>query len=952
MGSAPEHPGALIGAYREADTGRHVVAYQVDPDEAAALSAAGGGIIRPAWMPVETLADPGAAAGMAIGSDRPRMAGGVPQGLEPNRKLGPKKWCGAQGRWGVVDQIIAQDPVGQTAEVHLALAAQGVEWTARIPQSRDAEGAAAVAAFVEHILLSQIRPGWVDVTGYLMQAALRGFACLEIVPEMREIYCEGPDGAVIWDGPCWVPRLEPRPQRTREAWHPRPGGEWALEQWLASGGTATLEPADMVRLSYRGMGFSPEGRGLLRACYGPAVARLAFRQLEMDGFHRTAYGVPLVHIAERARELYQTQAEWISAVDTVNRLARHLAAGPHSYGTLPSGFSITFADVAFKASDIDTAMRSRGREMAMAVLSPQLYTGDGNGTEALHRSQVRTTAALINGLLSQIGESVSAGPDSLVRQLIRWNLGADAERLAPRMMPSPVRTETAAELVNAITTAADKGLVIPGAQDGAHTRSLLGMPSQTDEQREAWAARAEAEAGAGGAEMSARRQRSTTGTRLRGHRHNPGCAHQALAASALDDRFDGDIPVAGPGGRALLAQERVLRLSEHNGAKDTALEVQARIVEAWRQRNAEPYARALADAGELAAMNRVAPPSAADLRVELRRAMRVVYQRGQRSLELEMDRQAADPALARRVDEGEVSQDDLGTREELATPTPAGLAGALQALGAAGSLVPVGFDPESPSWRTDPGVSLLWRDAEDEVRLLDGAGLGLSVALIKRAQRQLRAALRSGRTLRAMDLEAERDPGAGPPPAPLPSGSPAEQEQQALTQLYERYALSALPRPQPAPGAPESPVDAVSPEQMVRGMADTTARAARNRLQDEALRAAERLTPSGTVIDAAETAAGIAAALIALSIGPDRVQAQEDTNSVFGRARHQQAQAVGAVLAWLSAVMDPGTCEYCMEQDGRELRGPELIEYAVPLLGCEGGAKCRCTHVYALPGGE
>ena len=146
-----------------------------------------------------------------------------------------------------------------------------------------------------------------------------------------------------------------------------------------------------------------------------------------------------------------------------------------------------------------------------------------------------------------------------------------------------------------------------------------------------------------------------------------------------------------------------------------------------------------------------------------------------------------------------------------------------------------------------------------------------------------------------------------------------------------------------APG--ESVADEIDPEDAVENIARTTALAAGDRAKAATVTSIQSASIGG-VLEAAAIEAAVLDTLAKLSVGPDLVAAQRDTNTIFGLGRMQEARAEGAEEGIRSAMLESSTCDVCLSKDGARFGMEELDEYATPDPDCLGGDQCNCIVIF------
>jgi len=169
------------------------------------------------------------------------------------------------------------------------------------------------------------------------------------------------------------------------------------------------------------------------------------------------------------------------------------------------------------------------------------------------------------------------------------------------------------------------------------------------------------------------------------------------------------------------------------------------------------------------------------------------------------------------------------------------------------------------------------------------------------------------------------------------------------------FALAVAPSkrkvkaPKPAEGQPAQDVDDIDPEDSIDSIARTTAGAMAARLRNSAQNNLQS-SGNGGALPATGIAAIVTDAILSLTPGVERNQAQSDVNTIFGLGRQQQQQAEGAQTFMFSNLLESETCEPCAAFDGTVFGPDQLGFFATPFSLCEGGDKCGCMVLGLGPG--
>lgn len=424
------------------------------------------------------------------------VLGGRLQDYDHNPRITPEVWRGCNGRLGRVDEMRLSDPVVAAIWLSYVISVSKTPFDIEAAPDGDRH-ALADALFIRRCYFDELVGGWRRYVEQAAELPLRGTSL------HQQIWKRDDDlGEAIGWGPGPVVKLvglEPRGINTVERWlvfddEHNGGRRWGVEQSYESndgpttgGNTAwaspvysdgdCLHPDQLLHMVWQPRGDSPEGTSILRSCHASWAVRKTYRKLEAAGFERGALGIPYLEVAPGVQRGSEGKLEL---------MLQEMRTGLRSNaGIIPRGYTLKFAEFPFEAEAIREAISFHGREMGRAAGTPYLFTGEGNGTEALVKTQILISANVIQGVVDHIAQEHTHGPYAPIRQLITANRG-DQVRAFPKMKPGQVRIGDVADLVGAIRDAVVNGLVTKGADIEAHVRNLLSLPDMSPETEEAW----------------------------------------------------------------------------------------------------------------------------------------------------------------------------------------------------------------------------------------------------------------------------------------------------------------------------------------------------------------------------------------------------------------------------------------------------------------------------------
>ena len=577
--------------------------------------------------------------------------------MDPNSNLNSYDWRGSYDDLGIVDQMVREDPVAQAIRLAWTLPLLSVQWSVQ-PGSEDPKDVE-VAEFVQSVFFEHMRGGWDDFLEQAVQFTWRGLSAFEIVARYdKEL------GATVID------QLAPRLPWTIYQWQKYPDGRYGIVQWpdpsdppvgtkkySGLGNEPVLPPDKLVLFRFQPEGDNPEPMGILRPSYGAWRQRRTYLKLEATGYERSAYGIPTVTVEPGANP---------GDVSQVNIILRELRAGIRSFAMFPKGFNLEWTECPMKADAIRHARIAAGQDMARAALCQFLFTGESAGAYSLIQGQLDHYTMALQQAANSIATTLSQGPHALVKRLVNWNF--PGVTTYPYIQAGEIRVGDPKQLVEAVKSAVDSGVVTPDALIEAKVRDVLSLPQRLDSsakpidsdpgpQDPAEEAPQDPEIEPKGVPKASSRgdeQARREGEAPAEAASEGVCDHQvALAARPVEDRVVADVFVEGPGGRDLRPVEGCVRYSELTGVKDEANRAMADTITDWREEVTPIYAQMLSERDTVDEMLSVEVPMQRELEGELIDQLRLVYEASRGAVSREIERQEADPELRREVEDGE-----------------------------------------------------------------------------------------------------------------------------------------------------------------------------------------------------------------------------------------------------------------------------------------------------------
>jgi hypothetical protein len=591
--------------------------------------------------------------------------------LDHNPNLDSYDWRGSYDDIGIVDQMVREDPVAQAIRLAWTLPLLSVQWSVQ-PASDDPKNIE-IAEFVQNCLFEHMRGGWANFLEQAVQFTWRGLAAFEIVARFdKEL------GATVIDS------LAPRLPWTIDEWQKYPDGRYGFSQFAdpadppkgsSKSNTyagATLPPDKIVLFRFQPEGDNPEPMGILRPGYSSWRQRRTYLKLEATGYERSAYGIPTCTVEPGANP---------GDVEQVNIILRELRAGIRAFAMFPKGFNLEWTECPMKADAIRHARIAAGQDMARAALCQFLFTGESAGAYSLIQGQLDHYTMALQQAANNIATTMSQGPHAIIKRLVNWNYSGITEY--PYIQAGEIRVGDPKQLVEAVKTAVDAGVVTPDDQIEAKIRDVLSLPQRVDN-----AARpidVDPSTGPGqnapvepgdddgpaegsppddpqpaGGEPSASSRGEEQARREEETLHD--CNHTPIA---LNDRVKMDVFIEGPRGREVREVEKCVRYSEVTGVKDEANQAIADTVTEWRNSIIDDYSASLAEEDSVEEMLLVPIPRTDELEALLIDELRDVYGKGVEAVDREIERQEKDPSLRARIEDGEAKPRMKGDQIDL-----------------------------------------------------------------------------------------------------------------------------------------------------------------------------------------------------------------------------------------------------------------------------------------------
>ena len=897
-----------------------------------------GEVVRVYPEGMEALGEYGAKAVRTSGRDmgeRLSSVGTYPMSgevdMDANPRLTPDVWRGYQDTVGVVDQMCQEDPVCKALRSVYTLPILRSHW--KVEPAGDDRNALEEAEFIRANFFELVRGGFYQFVEQAASAVWRGFSLFEIVArfdrESKQVRLD---------------QLSPMLPRTVYEWKRYEDGRWGVTQnpyigdvedrsgsrWEMTG--ASLAPDKLLHFVWDPDGDSPEGTSILRPCYAGWKSRRLYLKLEGAGYDRGAFGVPYCELSPQSRP---------GDAGTVNEILRELRTGSRAWASFPPGYTLKFADFPMKGAEIREARIALGQDMARAALAPFLFTGEKAGAFSMLQGQQDFFLMSIQSAADMIGKVLSHGPHSLVQRLCKWNY--ERSEGFPKITPGAVSIGDPKQLVEAIKVASESGSLLPDRGIEEAVRSALGLPEMPELESK---------------EQQEHRLRNEQTPEVRTDMDK--AADSALNGAQVTSAMA--IVQAAAAGEITRASAVGMIANFFNLPREVAEEILGGPASPKTDEAAQPEAEVeVEDKVERRTQER---PATAPKVAEVTDDQEEVIKEEAKAME-----KLAEKLPGRRAVSGrELRPEELMVRMD---ETLAPMEGVKRAMAQA-----------AEDWREAIADKYADRVARAgdllQMRSADVPDLG---KLGEAFRIELRRAYRAGTSSVSEEMDRiASNPELGPA---LEAGDfevtredievALPDETAVLSQMRFTFSptspgmtglsyLLALQEEEPAEdegqpvlgrkvkaGTPEAEGESVSdeidPEEAIENVARTSALAAGDRVRDASIRAVQSASIGG-VLETAAIVEVVSGAVLALSPGADLVQAQRDTNTIFGLGRMQEARTQGAEKGIRSAMLESSTCEVCLSKDGAEFPIEDLDEWACPDPGCLGGDQCNCITIF------
>lgn len=862
--------------------------------------------------------------------------------MDPNNNLSPYSWRGSFDEVGIVDQMVREDPVAQAIRLAWTLPLLSVQWSIQ-PGSEDPRDVE-IAEFVQSVFFEHMRGGWNDFLEQAVQFTWRGFSAFEVVARYdKELQ------ATVID------QLSPRLPWTVYHWQKYKDNRYGFTQWPdpsdppkgTSPSAATglfkgpvIPPDKLVLFRFQPSGDNPEPMGILRPCYGAWRQRRTYLKLEATGYERSAYGIPTVTVEPGANP---------GDVAQVNIILRELRAGIRSFAMFPKGFNLEWTECPMKADAIRHARVAAGQDMARAALCQFLFTGESAGAYSLIQGQLDHYTMALQQAANSIATTMSQGPHAIVKRLVNWNYPGVTNY--PYVQAGEIRVGDPKQLVEAVKSAVDAGVVTPDALIESKIRDVLSLPQRVDSAAKpidsdpALPGSSDLpeddsppddspppKASSRGEEQAKREEEAVAAAEKKPDMSPPESVKKEMARGlewhkeghsgdglkpetvAWARRMVGGAPISEDKVvkmRAWLARHAEDKKGEGFDRGEDGYPSPGRV--AWALWGGDPaigWSSRLVNRlrGEKETASETCCPVALSSGPIENRVENDIFIEGPGGRDVRPEERFVRFSEVSGVKDeaNEKMADTITEWREKVSPMYAGML-------AEKDTVEEMLQVEVP--------------LQEELK-------GDLIDLLRDAYEKAKASAEREMARQKEDPSFRKE---------VEDGEAKPRMVDGQIELFEQVELAdPVSAPAPAEGVASSPADEIDPEDTIRSTAAATTRLAADRVQGAGISSVQASGIGGAPPPPATVVASVVEALLGLSAGVDFREAQAATNTTYGLGRIQALRGADARRYVYSNLAESQSCPECLDHDGDEFGSDQLAEYSTPASWCEGLNMCNC----------
>lgn len=362
----------------------------------------------------------------------------------------------------------------------------GVEW--REEPADESRKARAWADFLGECR-GDMEHGWQHLIRETLSLLPYGWALVEPVYKVRrgpdepepEYRSKHADGRIGWR------RLQLVSQDTLSRWEFADDETLlAMHQQTDTGFVARIPMDRALLFRVEAPRNNPEGRSLLRNAYRSWFFAKRLEELEAIGCERDLAGLPVAELppeylmASATADQQTLYANLKTLVQQVKRDEREGLVVPAAEYTPPGAQSPIKTGFGFKLLSaggsrqfaVDVPIRRYESRILMTFLAEFLLLGtEPNGSRSLADNKTTMFAAALGAILDAIAEVLN---DVAIPRLMALN--AVPRDLWPTLAHGDIETPDAEALATALQGLVTAGVLVPGAADERHVRTLLGLP--------------------------------------------------------------------------------------------------------------------------------------------------------------------------------------------------------------------------------------------------------------------------------------------------------------------------------------------------------------------------------------------------------------------------------------------------------------------------------------------
>lgn len=331
-----------------------------------------------------------------------------------------------------------------------------------------------IAAFVEHVLFSDMRKPFTAFLAEALTMVEFGFSVFEIVHKRVK-------GHKRFGDYLGIDNLAFRHQRSVYEWNLNPDGTINNVRQLTYGDLQrdVLIPGQFLLVfSNEKEGDNYEGISMLRPCYGAWYRKNIYRKLQAIGIERAAKGVPIGKIPLEMLQRSDYEAQLAAFQALLDQLSSHAKNGI----ALGAGFDITELKLSHDSEKVQGVINSENVEMSKAFLANFMELGleNNGGSYSLGSDLSDIFLSGIEYLAYEICEKLNR---EIVVPIVRAKYGGRDEY--PELTVKGINDKAGKEFADAITELLNAGGIQKSPRLQKHLHEVFNLPTIDEDIAEA-----------------------------------------------------------------------------------------------------------------------------------------------------------------------------------------------------------------------------------------------------------------------------------------------------------------------------------------------------------------------------------------------------------------------------------------------------------------------------------